>query len=286
MDRQLLISDIVKHLRQIPHIAAISLGGSCARGIARQDSDIDLGVYYHSRKPFKISLIRKLASAINDTHEAVVTKFYEWGPWVNGGAWLTVNKQRIDLLYGNIEQIQDVITQAKKGNIQSDFDQQPPYGFPSYIFLGEIAYALPLYDPDGILQNLKRQVKRYPLALKKKIISTYLRSVEFTLITAHQHAQQGDIYNTAGCLTRGISHLTQVLFALNETYFTTDKQALAMITKFNRKPRAYAQRANSILSRPGSTAKELVTTVTQLDRLFRDTVELCIDYYSLTFTKL
>ena len=39
---------------------------------------------------------------INDTAGPVVTNFYEWGPWVNGGAWLTIAGQRVDFLLSQL----------------------------------------------------------------------------------------------------------------------------------------------------------------------------------------
>ena len=89
-----LVSSLTHRLGAIPGIKAVVLGGSHARGRARPGSDIDLYVYYSEETPFSIESIRELAETVNDTAGPVVTDFYGWGPWVNGGAWLTVNGQR------------------------------------------------------------------------------------------------------------------------------------------------------------------------------------------------
>src|SRR5262245_6026756 len=98
-----LIAALVRDLAAIDGVAAVVLGGSYARGRAQPGSDIDLGLLYSESAPFAIEAIRGLAARVHDTPEAVVTGFYEWGPWVNGGAWLTVRGQRVDLLYRSLE---------------------------------------------------------------------------------------------------------------------------------------------------------------------------------------
>ena len=62
------------------------------RGVAHPGSDIDLGVFYSESDPFSIQCIRELAGELNDTAAPVVCGFYEWGQWVNGGAWLTFSE--------------------------------------------------------------------------------------------------------------------------------------------------------------------------------------------------
>ncbi len=59
--------------------------------------------------------VRELAEAVNDTPGPVVTGFYEWGRWVNGGAWLTIGGQRVDFIYRNIEHLERVIAEAEAG---------------------------------------------------------------------------------------------------------------------------------------------------------------------------
>ena len=117
---------------------AVVLGGSYARGRAQPGSDIDLGLLYSEADPFPIDQIRQLAVAVNDEADPVVTGFQEWGPWVNGGAWLTIHGQRVDFIYRNLEQLERVIVQAEAGRYEVHYLQQPPFGFFSATYLGEI----------------------------------------------------------------------------------------------------------------------------------------------------
>src|SRR5262249_58650534 len=117
---------------------------------------------YSEASPFAIQSVRQLAEIVNDTAGPVVTNFYEWGPWVNGGAWLTIGGQRVDFLYRSLEHLERVIAEAEAGRYELHYAQQPPFGFFSATYLGEIAVCVPLFDPEARLDGLKRPVAAYP----------------------------------------------------------------------------------------------------------------------------
>jgi hypothetical protein len=94
--------------------------------------------------------------------------YYKWGPWVNGGAWIQTPTGKLDLLYRNIEQVQRVIDESQEGLYQHDYYQQPTFGFVSIIYLSETKCCLPLFDPQRLLQKLKRSVEIYPAPLQQK----------------------------------------------------------------------------------------------------------------------
>src|SRR5262245_62922214 len=160
-----LVSSLAKRLGTIRGIKAVALGGSHARGRAQPGSDIDLGLLYSEAAPFSVQSIRELAEVVNDTAGPVVTSFYEWGPWVNGGAWLTIGRQRVDFIYRSLEHLERVISEAEAGRYELHYAQQPPFGFFSGTYLGEIAVSVPLFDPEACLDMLKRRVADYPEAM-------------------------------------------------------------------------------------------------------------------------
>jgi hypothetical protein len=215
-------------------VRAVVLGGSHARGCAQPGSDIDLGVFYSETDPFSIETVRELAEAVNDTAAPVVTGFYEWGPWVNGGAWLTIGGQRVDFIYRNLEHVGRVIAEAEAGRYELHYLQQPPFGFFSATYLGEIQVCIPLFDPDSRLDGLKQRVAEYPEALRKAVMQDFLFMAEFTLHAfAAKFAARSDTYGTAACLTRAVNELVLALFALNRKYPINDKTALAEVAEFD-----------------------------------------------------
>ena len=89
--------DIAGRLGEVPGVAAVALGGSWARGEARPDSDVDLGLYYSPGVPPNIEGLRRLAKELDDRHlPDLVTEIREWGPWINGGGWLRVAGRPVD----------------------------------------------------------------------------------------------------------------------------------------------------------------------------------------------
>ena len=86
-----LAEDIAQRLGEVPGVAAVALGGSWARGEARLDSDVDLGLYYHPDCPPDVEDLRRLARDLDDRRlPDLATGLGAWGPWINGGGWLRV----------------------------------------------------------------------------------------------------------------------------------------------------------------------------------------------------
>ncbi|MAS34830.1 MAG: DNA polymerase subunit beta [Anaerolineaceae bacterium] len=278
-DKQLVVTAILAKLTAIAGVRAVVLGGSWAHGTQTSTSDIDLGLYYDEKAPFDIAAVRRVAAEVSVDGEPVVTEFYEWGAWVNGGAWIHTAGGKVDFLYRNLDQVRRVIAEARAGKTTLDYLQQPPYGFRSVIYLAETSICLPLYDPDHLIAELKQAVVDYPPKLKESVIQGNLWSVEFTLLHARTFASRADVYNTVGCLTRALSALTQVLFALNETYFISDKRAIDTIETFGIRPEDYRARVERILAHPGADVDALSQTVAALDELFRQVVDLAGAWY-------
>jgi hypothetical protein len=259
------------------------LGGSYASGTHHEMSDIDIGLYYSEARPFSIADIQHIADGVSVQGTATVTGFYEWGDWVNGGAWIHTPQGKVDFLYRNLDQIQRTIDEAQQGISHHDYNQQPTYGFYSVIYLAETQICIPLYDPEMLIAKLKRRVETYPPKLKQKLITDSLWLAEFTLLHARGFASQGDVYNTVGCLTRVVSNITQALFALNEIYFIRDKKVLDAVAKFPNLPSGYIQQINRILACPGSTVQELTKTVSDLEQAWRSVVSLPGVHYEPKF---
>lgn len=274
--KQILLINITEDLKRIEGVEAIVLGGSYAMGMATDSSDLDIGIYYSPDKPFDLKKIRLVAEKYSDNKQPTVTEFYEWGPWVNGGAWIKTKNGKVDFLYKNIDQVAATVANAKNGIWENNFEQQPPYGFSSIIFLAETYYCKPLYDPENIIYTLKQEVEKYPEKLRQTVIIQSLWSAEFTLWQTKNFALKGDVYNTLGCLTRVVKNIVTALFAINEIYPLGDKRALQIIEQAKTKPENLSKKINSILCVDENTLTENVQRLTQL---FDEIVELAQDTY-------
>lgn len=275
-DKQNLLYNITDELKRIDGVKAIVLGGSYATGMATDNSDLDIGIYYSEQNPFDLEKIKLLAEKYADIEKPTVTGFYEWGPWVNGGAWIKTTNDKVDFLYKNIDQITETIDTAKNGIWENNFEQQPPYGFSSIIFLAETRYNIPLWDPEDIIKKLKEAVKQYPQKLKKSVIQQSLWSAEFTIWQAENFADKADVYNTIGCLTRAVKNIVTALFAINELYPMGDKRAIEILEQSKIKPANLTQKINNILC---SNKDVLTQSVGHLKTLSQQTMSLAEGSY-------
>jgi predicted nucleotidyltransferase len=271
-----LLDAISNDLKIINGVKAIVIGGSHATGLADESSDLDIGIYYFERNPFDIEKIKKIAESYSNLEKPTITDFYEWGPWVNGGAWLKTNLGKVDFLYKNIDQIEKTINEANKGIWENSFEQQPPYGFSSIILLAETQICISLYDPEDIIKKLKKNVITYPVRLKESVIQKSLWSAEFTIWQAEKFASKSDLYNTIGCLTRAVNSIVSALFALNEIYPLGDKRAIRVLEKASEKPLNLSRKIDTILS---CDKKSTEKNTFQLKELFQETVALAKELY-------
>jgi predicted nucleotidyltransferase len=275
-DKQKLLTDLTTELKQVDGVKAIVLGGSYATGMATENSDLDIGIYYYEDNPFDVEKIKNIAKTFSVSEQPTVTGFYEWGAWVNGGAWINTTIGEVDFIYKNIDQISKTIENAKNGIWENDFEQQPPYGFSSIFFLSETHCCLPLYDPEDILRKLKEGVKVYPQKLKQAVIQQSLWAAEFTIWQAEKFAVKFDTFNTVGCLTRATKSIVNALFAINEIYPMGDKRAVSILEQAKQTPPNLTQKIDDILC----CNKELLhENVAMLKILFNQIVELADGAY-------
>ena len=269
-----LVLTLGDRLSTISGVVAVVLGGSHARGRARPDSDIDLGLLYREAAPFSIDAVRALAQSVNDRPDPVVSDFYGWGQWVNGGAWLSIAGQRVDFLYRNVDQQERVIAAASAGHYEHDYGQQPPFGYYSDTSLGDIQTCVPLFDPEQLVVRLKQNVSEYPPALRLKLAHDGLLSARFALYLARNSAAAADAYLTAACATRAVNYLVQALFAINRRYRVNDKTALGELADAEHVPRDLVARTQGVFEQLGRTPDALRASIEALTQLAGEVVSI------------
>ncbi|MBT1705159.1 nucleotidyltransferase domain-containing protein [Chryseosolibacter indicus] len=283
-EKQTALKEITTRLKGIKGIQAVVLGGSYAAGRAHEKSDLDLGLYYREDNPFEIEDIRSFVKDISFNENPVVTGFYDWGPWVNGGAWMETKVGKVDFIYRNTNQVQKVIDDAGEGKWHHSYDQQPPFGFRSTIYLAEIECSQILFDNSNVLTHLKEQVRTYPEKLYQTIVGDCLWLAEFTLQQSASSALLGDVYSVVGDITRALNYIVQALFALNKKYQIGDKHAISIVETFEKKPSNFKQRVQKLLASPGLLTHELTAATKELTSIWLETVYLTNGVYNPKFT--
>ncbi len=272
MDAEALISTLVRDLCQVPGVAAIVLGGSRARGTHSPRSDIDIALYYRSDQPPDLVHLGELATAVDDAHRpGVLTALGGWGPWINGGGWLTVQQTSVDILYRDLDTVANTARECVAGRPRIVYQPGHPHGFITAIYLAEIALCRPLWDPEGIVADLKRLAVPYPAPLKEALIRQFSWEAAFALQTAAKAIGRLDVSYVAGCCFRGVSCLMQALFALNECYWMNEKGAVALADTFPLAPTRLAERIDEAFERLAPTADALGLVIEGVGRLVAET---------------
>jgi predicted nucleotidyltransferase len=162
---------IADRLVAVPGVAAVMLGGSRARGAEQPDSDVDLGLYY--RPPLSVKGLQTLAETLAEARSGVerptVTEPGGWGPWVDGGGWLSIGGVAVDWIYRDLDRVQASATLAQTGTFSFHFQVGHPLGVPDFAYAGEVALGIVLADPSSELAELKARLAIYPAALTQAV---------------------------------------------------------------------------------------------------------------------
>ncbi len=269
---------IAARLGEVPGVVGVTLGGSVARGTGDESSDLDIGIYYRPAARPALEELRSLAQDLDDRHRPdLATEYGEWGRWIDGGAWLTIEGSRVDWLYRDLDRVRGCIAAGEAGQLVIDYQPGHPHGFVSHIYAGELHFGRSLFDPDGVLASLKRRVAVYPLPLRRAIVERFLWEAQFSLDIAPKAATRGDVAYLTGCAYRCVASLVQVVFALNLRYLVNEKGALREARALPLLPVDFAERAEAVLGDLGTTPTQLAASLSLLSTLVDRVRELADD---------
>jgi hypothetical protein len=224
---------IVPKLVALPGVVAVVLGGSRARGTNRPDSDWDIGLYY--RGGFDATLLAGLG------FPGHVAQPGEWGRIVNGGAWLSVEGEPVDVLLRiGPPALHDV------DNVEGHIA-----GLPTYTPVGELAISQVLH---GELPRVT-----YPDALRAVAGRRWRWNGAFSLGFAEKYAARGDVTLAAGTMARATVQTAHGVLAERGEWVLNEKgivdaaglgAAHEIIGTSARDPEAAVRKARELLSPP------------------------------------
>jgi predicted nucleotidyltransferase len=167
---------LAPRLAEIPGVVAVALGGSRATGTERPDSDWDFGLYY--RGTIEADDVRALG------FEGEVFAPGEWGRVINGGAWLTIDGQRVDLIYCDLDEVLAWTDDARHGRFRVYREVGYVAGIPTYSAAACLALNRVLV---GSLPK-----PDFPDALRRTAPPWWRRVGAGALKFAEMHARRGD----------------------------------------------------------------------------------------------
>ena len=170
------------------------------------------------------------------------------GGSVNGGAWLTVEDQRVDLLYRDLDVAQHWLDEADAGRYEVDQVEGYLAGMATYVLAGELALA------EVLAGELPRP--GFPDALRQAAPGRWRRSAGFSLAIADTAATRHDVVSCAGLLAKAAVEAAQAALAERGEWALNEK---AIVRRA-----ALSTRVETIIAAPGDRPFELSRAVSAM----------------------
>ena len=261
------LREIAEALVQVPGVDAVMLGGSRARGGHGPASDTDLGLYY--RSTLDLAALGALARSLAGD-EATVSELGAWGPWVNGGAWLTIAGAEVDWIYRDIDRVHDSWRSAREGSFHWHTQIGHPLGVPDFAYIGEAALGKTIVDSTGEVEALHHEAQTFPVALATSLVAG-LWEAEFLVANARKGASRGDAAYVAGCLFRVVGLCAHAIHGRAGRWLVNEKGAVASAGRLPIAPAQFEKRANALFSTAASDAAALASRLDLAAQLVADT---------------
>lgn len=248
---------IAVDLAAVPGVVAVALGGSRARGTHRPDSDVDLGVYVTA------DLDRdQLSSVASRWSESGVTvgDAGTWGPWVDSGAWLSVDGTSVDIIVRDLDRVTEQCARAQRGEFAFHRQAGHPFGFLDVSYAGEVALGVPLVDDARVLQRLAQSVDPYPPALRRSLVAD-LWQVDFLLDGAEKAAKSRDAGYVALCIAPAVTLLAHGWHASCGQWVVNEKGVIPAVSRLPGGPPAFSADAATVLGSLGTMTNELLASI-------------------------
>ncbi len=180
------VAGLVDVLAAMPGVRAVVLGGSRGLGAGDAASDWDLGVYYRGA-------IEPAALAA----WGVVHPPGAWGRVMNGGAWLSIGGEKVDVLLRDLDVVEHWMQQAQAGTYDVDALLGYVAGVPTYSLCAELASC-------RLLRGEIPAVGQFPPRLVAVAPPRWRFHRSFSLDYARMHAARGNVVGAIGQAAKAV----------------------------------------------------------------------------------
>lgn len=228
-------------------VEAIGMSGNKTPLPKAGESDIDIFIYCNA-----IPVSEKRKGIINQlgllAEESKIDVF-QGGHWGNGD-FVLINGVETWLMYFTTNETLDNMKDILGGKYPDKLDN---YYYP----IGRCAMLKNiniLYDRNGFLASVKKDLSEYPLLLSRTLIQYHVDKLKDTE-DLERAVFRKDVPFYHFALDIAMDHFLQALFAINTTYFPSRKRNLNFIENFTTKPKDCGSRLLEVIrlgSRPAS----------------------------------
>jgi hypothetical protein len=166
---------------------------------------------------------------------------------MHGGAWLTVERTAVDVLFRDLDVVEDWIEEAQHGRYDVLTQNGYIVGAPTYLPVGELAICRPLV---GTVPRTG-----FPPALAHSAAHRWHGAASVALMFAHSHARLGDAVCCAGMMVDAVLTAAHGRLAQRREWVLNEKRLVQ---------RAGLEDTQPLLAQPGSTSNELLASVAAL----------------------
>lgn len=214
-------------------VTAVSMGGSVSRGMADENSDLEVYVYSEEEVLPREKRDEVILSMGGE-------ELFHWNSDVWGEYTFFENDGvKVDSAYRDLLKTEDDLEEFLAGDME---DPEPEIEYTAFGHYhsgvaSDIQDSTVLYDRDGSLEELKEELSGYPEELRERRVERYLSSARKMLDKRVSKGVERDdflLYDSAS--SRVLRSLTVALFALNRTYYPGDKWNGEYLREFDRMP--------------------------------------------------
>lgn len=180
------IAALVDALAAARGVRAVVLGGSRALGADDPASDWDIGLYYRG------DLDCGPLAAFGTVHPPGT-----WGRVMNGGAWLSIDGMKVDVLLRDLDFVDRCAARARDGDYDVDLLLGYVAGVPTYSLMAELATC-------AVLRGAIQHPGAFPEKLAAAAPPRWRYQRDFTLEYARMLARRGAFVPAIGQVAKAI----------------------------------------------------------------------------------
>jgi hypothetical protein len=200
------LEELVDLVAGMRGVAAVVLGGSRALGTNDPGSDCDLGVYY--RGDLDTTALAK---------RGTVYPPGAWGRVMNGGAWLTCDGAKVDVLLRDLDVVDHWSERAEQGIYEVDALLGYVAGVPTYSLRAERSIA-------RLLRGSLTPVLGFPERLSTTGKERWMFHSRFSFEQARMRARRGDVVGTVGQSAKAVTEHAHALLCARREWVLNEKR--------------------------------------------------------------